>query len=80
MVKRLTGGSAASPRQRKVTVVEGVGQVRLAQPGRGDGHGRRTKTVSFDQAIIAAGSEPVTLPFIPHDDPRVIDSTGALGD
>jgi dihydrolipoamide dehydrogenase len=35
-------------------------------------------TVSFDQAIIAAGSEPVTLPFIPHDDPRVIDSTGAL--
>ncbi len=36
------------------------------------------KTVSFDQCIIAAGSEPVTLPFIPHDDPRVIDSTGAL--
>ena len=36
------------------------------------------KTVSFEQAIIAAGSEPVTLPFIPHDDPRVIDSTGAL--
>ena len=37
-----------------------------------------TKIVSFEQAIIAAGSEPVTLPFIPHDDPRVIDSTGAL--
>jgi dihydrolipoamide dehydrogenase len=35
------------------------------------------KTVSFEQAIIAAGSEPMTLPFIP-DDPRVIDSTGAL--
>ena len=35
-------------------------------------------TVSFEQAIIAAGSEAVTLPFIPHDDPRVIDSTGAL--
>ena len=35
-------------------------------------------TVSFDQCIIAAGSEPVKLPFIPHDDPRVIDSTGAL--
>ena len=34
--------------------------------------------MTFDQAIIAAGSEPVTLPFIPHDDPRVIDSTGAL--
>ena len=34
--------------------------------------------MSFDAAIIAAGSEPVQLPFIPHDDPRVIDSTGAL--
>src|SRR4029450_7854958 len=33
---------------------------------------------SFERAIIAAGSEPVTLPFIPHSDPRVIDSTGAL--
>ena len=29
-----------------------------------------TSTVSFEQAIIAAGSEPVTLPFVPHDDPR----------
>ena len=37
-----------------------------------------TSTVSFAQAIIAAGSEPVTLPFVPHDDPRVIDSAGAL--
>src|SRR6478736_8006113 len=36
------------------------------------------KTISFDRAIIACGSEPATLPFIPHDDPRVIDSTGAL--
>ena len=36
------------------------------------------RVVSFDQAIIAAGSEPITLPFVPHDDPRVIDSTGAL--
>ena len=37
-----------------------------------------TTVVGFEQAIIACGSEPVTLPFIPHDDPRVIDSTGAL--
>jgi dihydrolipoamide dehydrogenase len=36
-----------------------------------------TTVVRFDQAIIAAGSEPVRLPFVPHDDPRVIDSTGA---
>jgi dihydrolipoamide dehydrogenase len=38
----------------------------------------QTTTVSFDHAIIAAGSRPVQLPGIPHDDPRVIDSTGAL--
>ena len=37
-----------------------------------------SRTISFDQAIIAAGSEPVRLPFVPHDDPRVVDSTGAL--
>jgi dihydrolipoamide dehydrogenase len=40
--------------------------------------GGKTTTVSFDQCIIAAGSEPVNLPFLPHDDERVIDSTGAL--
>ena len=39
--------------------------------------GTRTP-IDFRQAIIAAGSEPVTLPFLPKDDPRVIDSTGAL--
>ena len=60
-----------------MTIVEGVGkfvslnQVEVQGP---DG----TKTISFEQAIIAAGSEPVTLPFVPHGDPRVIDSTGAL--
>jgi hypothetical protein len=42
----------------------------------GDGGGKRT--ISFEQAIIPAGSEPVTLPFVPHQDSRVIDSTGAL--
>ena len=52
--------------------------VHLAEHGRGHRPDGSTSTVSFDQAIIAAGSEPVTLPFVPHDDPRVIDSTGAL--
>src|SRR5207244_5894262 len=37
-----------------------------------------TTAVDFDQAIIAAGSEPLTLPFIPQSDPRIVDSTGAL--
>ena len=75
---KLTGGLSGLAKQRKVTVVTGQ---RHGSPRRNqlevegeDG----TKMVSFEQAIIAAGSEPVTLPFIPHDDPRVIDSTGAL--
>ena len=78
VVKRLTGGLAGLAKQRKVKVVTGYGT--FASPNhlevRAD-DGART-VVGFEQAIIAAGSEPVTLPFIPHDDPRVIDSTGAL--
>src|SRR5271166_682629 len=78
VVKRLTGGLTGLAKARKVTVVEGVGAfVSLNQMEVTDRDGA-TKTVSFEQAIIAAGSEPVTLPFIPHGDPRVIDSTGAL--
>ncbi len=77
VVKRLTGGLAGLAKQRKVTVVEGMGKfVSLNQIEVQNGEG--TKAISFEQAIIAAGSEPVTLPFIPHGDPRVIDSTGAL--
>ncbi len=78
VVKRLTGGLGAMAKQRKITVVTGVG--RFASPNAVEvtAEDGATKLVSFDKAIIAAGSEPVTLPFIPHDDPRVIDSTGAL--
>jgi dihydrolipoamide dehydrogenase len=78
VVKRLTGGLAGLAKQRKVTVVPGTGQfasMNQLEVRSGDGG---TKIVSFEQAIVAAGSEPMTLPFIPHDDPRVIDSTGAL--
>jgi dihydrolipoyl dehydrogenase len=77
IVKRLTGGLSGLARQRKVTVVQGVGRFAAANQVEIDGGGSK-KLVSFDQAIIAAGSEPVTLPFVPHADARVIDSTGAL--
>jgi dihydrolipoamide dehydrogenase len=77
VVKRLTGGLGSLARQRKMTVVEGVGQFASLNQVEVRANGSM-KTVSFEQAIIAAGSEPVTLPFIPHGDPRVIDSTGAL--
>jgi dihydrolipoamide dehydrogenase len=78
VVTRLTGGLTGLAKQRKVQTIVGQGtftgdhMLSVAGP---DGS---TTTVSFDSAIIAAGSEPVRLPFVPHDDPRVIDSTGAL--
>ena len=77
VVHRLVSGLSGLAKQRKVTVVQGVGTF----TGPNDlevlaDDGTRT-TVSFDTAIIAAGSEPTRLPFLP-DDPRVIDSTGAL--
>nr|WP_322096640.1 dihydrolipoyl dehydrogenase [Pelagibius sp.] len=77
VVKKLTGGLSGLAKGRKVKVVEGTGQFaspNLLRVATAEGE----KTVSFDQCIVAAGSEPVELPFIPHDDPRVIDSTGAL--
>jgi dihydrolipoamide dehydrogenase len=78
VVKRLTGGLATLAKARKVKVVTGLGV--FASPNHLEvtaDDGSRT-VVGFEQAIIACGSEPVTLPFIPHDDPRVVDSTGAL--
>lgn len=77
VVRQLTGGLSGLAKGRKVQVVSGYG--RFTGPNMIEVEDGGTKTtVSFDQCIIAAGSEPVTLPFIPHDDPRVIDSTGAL--
>jgi dihydrolipoamide dehydrogenase len=78
VVKRLTGGLSGLAKQRKVTIVTGTGRFTAPNELSVTEQGGGTKSVTFDQAIIAAGSEPVTLPFIPHDDPRVIDSTGAL--
>jgi dihydrolipoamide dehydrogenase len=76
VVGQLTGGLDGLAKARKVEVVRGTGKFTGANMIEVTGEG--TTTVSFDQCIIAAGSEVVTLPFIPHDDPRVIDSTGAL--
>ncbi|MER2517824.1 MAG: dihydrolipoyl dehydrogenase [Candidatus Accumulibacter phosphatis] len=78
VVGKLTGGLAGMAKGRKVEVVRGVGQfldpnhveVTLADGGK--------KVVRFQKAIIAAGSQAVALPFMPNDDARVVDSTGAL--
>jgi dihydrolipoamide dehydrogenase len=84
VVKKLTVGLAGMAKARKVAVVRGVGrvldthsvEVELTTGGGQEKTGEK-KTIRFEQAIIAAGSQAVKLPFMP-DDPRVVDSTGAL--
>jgi len=76
VVGRLTGGLVDLARRRNVTVVNGAARFDSANCVIVTGAGGEQK-ISFDQAIIAAGSEPVKLPFMP-DDKRVVDSTGAL--
>jgi dihydrolipoamide dehydrogenase len=77
VVGQLTGGLSGLAKGRKVQVLQGYGT--FTGPNMIEVVGDDGKTnVSFDQCIIAAGSEPVNLPFIPQDDERVIDSTGAL--
>jgi dihydrolipoamide dehydrogenase len=78
VVGRLTGGLAGLAKQRKVTTIRGYGRFTSPNQVRVELTDGGTTTVDFEHAIIAAGSEPVRLPFIPHDDPRVMDSTGAL--
>ena len=81
VVSKLTTGLAGMAKMRKVNVVQGVGQFidpHHLQVTTTDGEGKQTsKTIRFKQAIIAAGSRVVKLPFIPED-PRIVDSTGAL--
>ncbi len=76
VVGKLTGGLAAMAKARKVTVVEGLGQFvgpnHLAVETK---QGR--KVIAFKNAIVAAGSQAAKLPFLPQD-PRIVDSTGAL--
>jgi len=76
VIKKLTGGLAGMAKARKVEVVTGVGafldphHLEVVSAG-------GKKTVKFSKAIIAAGSQAVKLPFLPED-PRIVDSTGAL--
>ncbi len=78
VVGKLTGGLAGMAKMRKVTVIQGNGE--FLDPNHltvamADG---KSQTLKFKQAVIAAGSEAVKLPFLPKDDPRVVTSTGAL--
>ncbi|WP_426955509.1 dihydrolipoyl dehydrogenase [Muricoccus radiodurans] len=78
VVRKLTGGLSGLARQRKVQVVTGTGRFTAPNQVTVEAEDGKRTTIGFEHAIIAAGSEPVTLPFVPHGDPRVIDSTGAL--
>jgi len=76
VVGQLTSGLAGLARQRQVTVLQGTG--RFVSPTQLEVEsGGESTVVTFEQCIIAAGSEPARLPGLP-DDPRVMDSTGAL--
>lgn len=77
VVGRLTQGLSALAKQRKVEVINGW--AKFESPNRigvetAEGH----RTIEFENAIIACGSRPVEIPGFPNDDPRLINSTGAL--
>ncbi len=84
VVKKLTGGLTGMAKARKVDVVRGVGkfldanhiEVEVTSGTSWDMTGEK-KVIKFQKCIIAAGSQAVKLPFMPED-PRVVDSTGAL--
>jgi dihydrolipoamide dehydrogenase len=77
IIGKLTKGLAGLAKQRKVKVVRGTGKFtspNMIEVETSDGK----KTVSFEHCIIAAGSAAARIPGFPYDDPRIIDSTGAL--
>lgn len=84
VIAKLTGGLAGMAKARKVSVVRGLGRFLDAHhveveltTGEGQALSGQKEVVRFQKAIIAAGSQPVKLPFLPED-PRIVDSTGAL--
>ena len=84
VIGKLTGGLAAMAKMRKVTIVRGYGSFVSANhieveetTGTAQEKTGAKKVIAFKNAIIAAGSQAVRLPFMPED-PRVVDSTGAL--
>lgn len=77
VIKRLTGGLKMLAKQRKVEIVNGYGKfISSTEISVQNENGTET-IVKFENAIIAAGSQPVKLPMFPED-PRILDSTSAL--
>ncbi|MCL2917744.1 dihydrolipoyl dehydrogenase [Shewanella litorisediminis] len=78
VIGQLTGGLGGMAKMRKVQVVNGLGKFTGPNSIEVTGADGAVTVVNFDNAIIAAGSRPIQLPFIPHEDPRIWDSTDAL--
>ena len=78
IVKKLTGGLKALAKQRKVKIVHGYGKFTSTNSIEVEADDGSKSSIGFDNCIIAAGSRVTKLPFIPWDDPRVMDSTDAL--
>ena len=76
VVGKLTGGLAGLAKQRKVEILRGTGRFLSPHVIEVEDQGQRPR-IRFTQCVIAAGSEPIALPFMPRDE-RVMDSTGAL--
>lgn len=78
VIGKLTGGLKQLAKQRKVQIVHGYGKFTSANTIEVEATDGNKTVVGFDNCIIAAGSRVTKLPFIPWDDPRVMDSTDAL--
>ena len=77
VIGQLTGGLAGLAAKRKVQIITGVGKFTSPSTIEVTGKDGAT-TISFDNAIIAAGSKVMRIPGLPYDDDRLMDSTGAL--
>jgi dihydrolipoamide dehydrogenase len=81
VVAKLTGGLGALAKQRNVSVVNGRGEFASQNQVKVTGNDGKVTTISFDNAIIAAGSQATKMPGLAPDhqnDPRILDSTSAL--
>ncbi len=81
VIEKLTKGLKDLARQRKVKILHGTGKFvtpHLMQVETREGIKTVSKTISFNHCIIAAGSHATHIPDLPYEDPRIIDSTGAL--
>ncbi len=77
VIGQLTGGLAGLAKQRNVQIVTGTGKFTSPKTIEVTGQDGN-RTISFDDAIIAAGSKVMRIPGLPYDDERLMDSTGAL--